>query len=179
MKQPEPSTPVYHHHEIVVTPVGVLVVECSDVGLRAIHRFDNAVEAKRFTRNHHCKPANVLCTKVASAIRTLCSGERPLLDFSFDLISGTDLQMQVWKAIATIPYGKTISYSELAETVGKPAAVRAVASACGKNPVPLIIPCHRVLAKDGSLGGFAWGLDAKELLLKLERSTTPTTRKAA
>lgn len=172
MKQPDPATtpPSGHYHENVVTPVGVLVIECSDTGLRAIHRFDNAVEAKRYAKAAALREASAITADASQFVRALCSGTAPHLPVALDLQGGTALQRRVWDAIAAIPYGKTISYTELAKQVGKPAAVRAVASACGKNPVPLVIPCHRVLAKDGSLGGFAWGLDAKRLLLTLERS---------
>ena len=91
------------------------------------------------------------------------------LRLPFDLAEGTALQRMVWLEIARIPYGETISYTQLAERVGFPRAVRAVASACGANPVPIIIPCHRVLAKDGTLGGFSLGgLKTKEYLLLVE-----------
>ena len=103
------------------------------------------------------------------------------LKLPFDLVEGTALQRAVWLEIAKIPYGETISYTQLAERVGFPRAVRAVASACGANPVPLIIPCHRVVAKDGSLGGFSLGgLDVKELLLAAElRSVHPLKNSSA
>lgn len=91
------------------------------------------------------------------------------LKLPYELADGTPLQRMVWLAIAKIPYGETISYTTLAERVGFPRAVRAVASACGANPVPLIIPCHRILAKDGTLGGFSLGgVDVKEKLLAIE-----------
>jgi len=81
---------------------------------------------------------------------------------------GSELQQAVWAELQRIPYGQTISYSEMAARIGNPKAVRAVGSACGANPIPLIIPCHRVLRSDGSLGGFGWGLEVKEFLLALE-----------
>ena len=85
-------------------------------------------------------------------------------------IRGTDFQLKVWTAIKKIPIGSTRSYSEVAEMIGEPAAVRAVANACGSNPVPLIIPSHRVIRKDGSLGGYGMGLPRKRALLAKERS---------
>ncbi len=81
---------------------------------------------------------------------------------------GTALQRAVWAEIGHIRRGETITYSELARRVGHPRAVRAVASACGKNPLPLLYPCHRVVGIRGSLGGFGWGLEAKRYLLALE-----------
>ncbi|MDG7011538.1 MAG: MGMT family protein, partial [Nitrososphaerota archaeon] len=77
-------------------------------------------------------------------------------------------QMRVWTALQRIPLGETRSYQEVAEMVGEPRAVRAVANACGSNPVPLIIPCHRVIRKDGSLGGYGMGVGRKEALLSSE-----------
>lgn len=106
-------------------------------------------------------------TSLAAIDAYLTTGAPLKLPYALD--SGTALQRAVWLAIAKIPYGETISYTTLAERVGFPRAVRAVASACGANPVPLIIPCHRVLAKDGALGGFSFGgPEVKERLLALE-----------
>jgi len=82
---------------------------------------------------------------------------------------GTEFQMEVWKALMGIGYGETISYQELAERVGRPEAVRAVAQACGANPVPIMIPCHRVIASDGSLGGYSGGEWRKKWLLEHEK----------
>lgn len=85
-------------------------------------------------------------------------------------VRGTDFQLKVWTALQQIPLGSTVSYSEVAEMIGEPTAVRAVANACGSNPVPLIIPCHRVIRKDGSLGGYGLGISRKRALLAKERS---------
>lgn len=110
-----------------------------------------------------------------SAIRAIHHylGHGGKLALPYDFAGGTPLQRAVWLALTKIPYGETISYSTLAERVGFPRAVRAVASACGANPVPLLIPCHRVVAKDGTLGGFSLdGVGVKEMLLALERGET-------
>jgi methylated-DNA-[protein]-cysteine S-methyltransferase len=85
-------------------------------------------------------------------------------------LEGTDFQRRVWAQLCAIPYGKTISYGELARRVGSPKASRAVGSANGRNPVAVIVPCHRVIAADGSLGGYGGGLERKTLLLDLERT---------
>ena len=82
--------------------------------------------------------------------------------------SGTAFQQQVWAAVARIPYGETCSYGEIAAAIGKPAAVRAVGLANGANPLPIVIPCHRVIASDGSIGGYSGGLTIKHRLLALE-----------
>jgi len=83
-------------------------------------------------------------------------------------LQGTDFQKRVWHALMRIPTGQTWSYKRLAAEIGHPSAYRAVANANGKNPIPLFIPCHRVIASDGSLGGFSAGLDRKDWLLKHE-----------
>jgi methylated-DNA-[protein]-cysteine S-methyltransferase len=121
--------------------------------------------------------------------KVLVSGERgrrrgPVLDAArqlneyfarrrktFDLplsVAGTDFQEQVWLTLAEIPYGQTISYAELARWVGRPQAFRAVGQANGANPIPVILPCHRVIAADGTIGGYGGGLPTKRLLLELE-----------
>ena len=84
---------------------------------------------------------------------------------------GTAFQKQVWQAIAKIPFGQTKTYGELAQMIGRPRAVRAVGSACGRNPVPLFIPCHRVKGANRQLGGFSCGLPWKRLLLDAEHQT--------
>lgn len=81
---------------------------------------------------------------------------------------GTDFQQQVWLQLSKIPYGQAVSYSHIAEQIGNPKANRAVGLANGKNPLPIIVPCHRVIGKDGSLTGFGGGLDVKRFLLNLE-----------
>jgi methylated-DNA-[protein]-cysteine S-methyltransferase len=81
---------------------------------------------------------------------------------------GTPFQQEVWRTLATIPYGQTISYAQLAQRVGKPTAMRAVGAANGRNPLPIVLPCHRVIGADGSLTGFGGGLPTKQFLLELE-----------
>jgi methylated-DNA-[protein]-cysteine S-methyltransferase len=97
-------------------------------------------------------------------------GQRQEFTLPLDL-RGTPFQVQVWNALQQIPFGVTKSYSELAETVGRPAAIRAVGTANGANPVPIVVPCHRVIGKNGTLTGFRGGLDVKAELLKLEGVT--------
>lgn len=85
-----------------------------------------------------------------------------------DAVSGTDFQRKVWKALRGIPAGQTRTYTEVAHSVGQPQAVRAVASACAANPVAVLVPCHRVLRSDGGWGGYRWGLERKQQLLRQE-----------
>ena len=91
------------------------------------------------------------------------------LDLPFFFASGTKFQKRIWNEIKKIPYGKTISYAELAKRAGHLRAFRAAANACGKNPIPIIIPCHRVIASNGSIGGFSSGVDIKRKLLNCEK----------
>ena len=110
-----------------------------------------------------------------TALLDLC--ERQLWEYfrgerrNFELplhMEGTAFQQKVWQAILDIPYGKTITYAELAKRIGSPDGARAAGSACGANPIAIIVPCHRVLGKNG-LGGYAYGADAKKTLLKIEK----------
>jgi methylated-DNA-[protein]-cysteine S-methyltransferase len=95
------------------------------------------------------------------------AGERREFDLPLKL-SGTEFQMNVLQALQQIPYGETTSYADIAERIGRPKAVRAVGAANGRNPVPIIVPCHRVIGSHGDLTGFGGGLDTKEALLRLE-----------
>jgi methylated-DNA-[protein]-cysteine S-methyltransferase len=118
---------------------------------------------------------------VAEAIRQLreyFAGKRTGFDLPL-APKGTDFQRAVWRQLQEIPYGETISYGELARRVGNPKAARAVGSANGSNPLPIVIPCHRVIAGDGSIGGFGGGLPTKEILLALEQRTSVGNRAVA
>jgi len=100
-------------------------------------------------------------------------GELTSFDVKFN-ISGTSFQKKVWQELEKIEYGETISYGEIAKRVGNPKAARAVGMANSKNPIPIIIPCHRVIGKDGSLTGFGGGLEIKQYLLELEKRNERT-----
>lgn len=149
----------------VESPVGPLLIAADDEGLRALEF--------HASRNPVARDANWR------------KGDHPLIDLArrqleeyfartrrtFDLPlapEGTDFQRTVWLALAEIPYGRTISYSELAARVGRPRAVRAAGAANGRNPLPIVLPCHRVIGADGSLTGFGGGLPMKRFLLELE-----------
>jgi methylated-DNA-[protein]-cysteine S-methyltransferase len=94
-------------------------------------------------------------------------------DFDLPLkLNGTEFQVNVLKALLKIPYGETVSYGEIARRIGKPKAVRAVGAANGRNPIPIVVPCHRVIGSSGDLTGFGGGLDTKEALLRLEAENT-------
>lgn len=100
-------------------------------------------------------------------IRALADGEVRDLDLPLDL-EGTPFQQAVWAALRALPWGTTTTYGELALAIGRPRALRAVGAACAANPAALVVPCHRVVRRDGELGGYRWGLDRKRLLLARE-----------
>ena len=111
--------------------------------------------------------AGVIVRQAEKELREYFSGRRRRFTVKLDL-DGTEFQREAWGAMRKIPFGSTISYGDQARSIGKPKAFRAVGSANGKNPVPIIVPCHRVLASDGSLGGYSLGLPMKRRLLALE-----------
>lgn len=110
----------------------------------------------------------VILLKIVNELDEYFSGTRTEFDIPLDISQGTSFQQKVWLELLKIPYGTTISYAKLAKNIGKPTAFRAVANANGRNPISLIIPCHRVIASDGGLGGYTGGLDIKRILLDLE-----------
>jgi methylated-DNA-[protein]-cysteine S-methyltransferase len=104
-------------------------------------------------------------------IREYFAGERRVFDLPL-ILSGTEFQVSVLKALQEIPYGETVSYGDIAKRIGRPKAVRAVGAANGRNPLPIIVPCHRVIGSTGDLTGFGGGIDTKEALLRLEAEQT-------
>lgn len=111
--------------------------------------------------------AGAIVRQAEQELREYFAGRRRTFTVKLDL-EGTEFQRKAWQAMRKIPFGETISYGDQARKVGKPKAYRAVGSANGKNPIPIIVPCHRVLASDGSLGGYSLGLSMKRQLLALE-----------
>ena len=111
--------------------------------------------------------AGAIVRQAEQELREYFAGRRRTFTVKLDL-EGTEFQRKAWQAMCKIPFGETISYGDQARKVGKPKAYRAVGSANGKNPIPIIVPCHRVLASDGSLGGYSLGLSMKRRLLALE-----------
>lgn len=160
------------YYSILTCEFGSLLLVASDAGLRFIHYYDtrSAARIDGWMLLADATRDDERMRPYSNALAAYLSGETQQLGIALDLQGGTQLQRRVWEVLAQIPYGSTISYSELANRAGAPSAIRAVASACGKNPLPLALPCHRVLAKDGTLGGFTWGLDKKSQLLALEQS---------
>jgi methylated-DNA-[protein]-cysteine S-methyltransferase len=148
---------------VVSSPVGKLRLIASDKGLVAID--------VRNVKTSNDQVKNAAAQKILSAtkkqLEQYFAGKRTAFDIPLDL-EGTDFQQLAWRALCRIPFGKTISYGDQAKNIKKPKAFRAVGSANGKNPIPIIVPCHRVVAGDGSLGGYSLGLKMKKQLLALE-----------
>jgi len=113
--------------------------------------------------------ADPMLSEPVEKLLNYLSGKQPDLQLPLD-IQATAFQWQVWENLRAIPYGETMSYGQVAKAMGRPTAVRAVARACATNPVALVIPCHRVIREDQSLGGYRWGLERKEALLGKESS---------
>ena len=111
---------------------------------------------------------SALGRKVSNYLSDYFKGKKLRFNTDFEM-TGTEFQKKVWQHLRTIPYGKTESYAQVARAIGHPGAARAVGSACGKNPLLILVPCHRVVASNGELGGFALGLKAKRELLNLEQ----------
>lgn len=114
-------------------------------------------------------PGNLLLEKTAKELLEYLDGKRCHFDIPTTFIKGTPFQICVWKALMHIPYGKTVSYSQLACLLNTPHAARAIGKACHENPLCLLVPCHRVIGQNSSLTGYAGGLDIKQKLLELEK----------
>jgi len=113
---------------------------------------------------------NALFQLTQKQLSEYAKGKRKEFTVPFCFTNGTPFQRKVWQALLTVPYGKTLSYLEIAKHIRKPKSVRAVANAIGSNPISLIVPCHRIIGSDGSLTGYAGGLDRKRAILALEQN---------
>jgi len=162
MRKAEKVSAVYY--TTFDSPVGQLMLVGDSKGLR---RVSFSSSKRSAPPGVDWKLAKGPFAEVIRQLRAYFRGE--LKEFDLPLaMEGTEFQLRVWNALRTIPYGETISYAQLAERIGNPKAVRAVGLANGSNPIPIIVPCHRVIGSDGSLTGFGGGLSTKKLLLELE-----------
>ncbi len=150
-------------HMCVDSPIGKLTLFARDGKLVGVHF---APGAPPVNSREGTEP---VLEAAAAQLREYFAGERTAFDLPLEL-AGTAFQQEAWRALAEIPYGETVSYGEQARRLGRPDAVRAVGAANGRNPIPIVLPCHRVIGADGSLTGFGGGLEAKRRLLDLERS---------
>ncbi len=161
---------------IADSPLGRLLVATTDRGVCRITLGTNDVRMERDLRDEFsaadvARDDGALHATVTEVLRRI-DGAEPATELPVD-VQGTAFQLQVWRELTQIPRGETRSYREVAEAVGKPHAARAVGNACGSNPVAIVVPCHRVVASDGGLGGFGWGLDRKRVLLDNEHENAP------
>jgi methylated-DNA-[protein]-cysteine S-methyltransferase len=158
---------MYEWHDLEVRQGFSLSVEIGPHGVRRI---------EFGARGAHQYALSVM-RETMRQLRAYFGGELKSFDVPLE-IAGTEFQRRVWSALRTIPYGQTRSYSEIAAQIGAPQAVRAVGAANGRNPIPIIVPCHRVIGASGSLVGFGGGLEWKRLLLDLEATYVERSREA-
>ena len=151
----------------MASPVGELTLVASDAGLRAILWAEE--RAGRVTLSERRDdPAHAVLTQAVCQLSEYFAGKRRVFDLPLDPV-GTDFQKAVWTGLNAIPYGETRSYAALAAAIGRPGASRAVGAANGRNPLSIVVPCHRVIGANGTLTGFAGGLAVKQWLLAHER----------
>jgi methylated-DNA-[protein]-cysteine S-methyltransferase len=151
-------------YDYISTPIGKLLLAADARGLREVW-FETGKHRKEPDPSWQRSAAKVAFAR--KQLEEYFAGERQNFDLPLHPI-GTEFQTNVWLTLADIPYGTTISYAELARRIGQPLAVRAVGAANGRNPIPIILPCHRVIGSDGSLTGFGGGLPTKRFLLGME-----------
>jgi AraC family transcriptional regulator of adaptative response/methylated-DNA-[protein]-cysteine methyltransferase len=162
-------------YTVAPTTLGFVLVAASNQGVRAIFLGDDAESLERELTlrfpgeelTHDRSTLRKLSARVARLV------EQPGGDFDANLdLRGTEFQRKVWKALREIPAGATASYAAIAKRIGEPKSSRAVAQACGANPIALVIPCHRVVRSDGALSGYRWGVERKRTLLQRERRSS-------
>ncbi len=152
------------------TPLGMVLVAATSKGLCSVKLGDDPARLRQLLADEFSE-AEVVENALADLRRKILAfieGEASLARLPLD-IRGTVFQRRVWDELRRIPRGETRTYQDIARAIGAPAAVRAVGSACGANPVALVVPCHRAVRADGGLGGYAWGLTRKKKLLALEK----------
>ena len=146
---------------LLQSPIGTLEISASDLGIQRI-QINKEVNIPILLNDH--------VSHVMEELKEYFSGELQAFSVPLDLSSGTVFQQSIWKLVSQIPYGSTQSYGEIAQSYGDIKAVRAVGLANGKNPIPIVIPCHRVVGSDGSLTGYSLGLELKRWLLEFEHA---------
>ena len=155
----------------VDSPLGPIVIAATDRGLTGLW----FAEGQRYLPPQLTgeapwpeNPDHPLLKLASRQLAEYFAGQRSAFDVPLDLSCGTDFQRSVWQALLAIPRGDVVSYGEVSRRIGNPAAMRAVGGAIGRNPVSIMVPCHRVTGSDGALTGYAGGLDRKTALLRLE-----------
>jgi methylated-DNA-[protein]-cysteine S-methyltransferase len=156
----------HYFSKVIQSPVGPLTLVASGEGLAAILWKDDSPRRVRLSNVVEAENHPILL-ETERQLREYFAGERTAFALKLDP-AGTDFQRRVWNVLLTIPYGETRSYGQIARQIGRPAAVRAVGAANGRNPISIVTPCHRVVGSTGELTGFAGGLETKARLLELE-----------
>ena len=159
-----------YHQTRMTSPVGELTLLASDAGLCAV-MWENEKENRVWKPDSVKNTAHAVLKLAKGQLEEYFANDRTTFDVPLDL-HGTEFQVEVWNALASIPFGKTISYATQAQRLGRPQAMRAVGAANGRNPISIILPCHRVVGSNGSLTGFAAGIDTKKWLLDHEKGHT-------
>jgi O-6-methylguanine DNA methyltransferase len=160
---------------VIKTPIGNLLASAKTFNLNENKIVSIMFEGKYCLNNdslltsHRSRRLNLALQQLEEELNMYFSGELKKFSVPISLV-GTEFQTQAWSALQRIPYGETRSYSEQALAINNPRAVRAVGTANGANPIPILVPCHRVIAKNGTLAGFGGGLSVKQFLLDLERT---------
>jgi AraC family transcriptional regulator of adaptative response/methylated-DNA-[protein]-cysteine methyltransferase len=161
-------------YTVVETALGIVAVAATEQGVCSVKLGPDGVDLVKSLKAEFPLATVVRddegLSEVASVLKAATRGEKNAAQLPLDL-AGTAFQIRVWEALRAIPLGETRTYSDVAEEIGMPRAVRAVASACAANEAALAIPCHRVIRRDGSLGGYRWGIEVKEALLNAERQS--------
>ena len=153
------------------SPMGTMLIVAADEGLRGLYFIDQ--KYYREVEDSWVRgPKHPVVRQTAREMEEYFAGKRKEFDVPL-AAEGTPFQASVWKAISSVKYGASITYTELARRAGHPDAVRAAGTATGRNPITIIVPCHRILGSDGTLTGYAGGLDRKRGLLELESGTRP------
>lgn len=145
----------------MASPFGLLELRASVLGLQSITLIEGTSNPEPQVTNEHLEQA-------VQQLEEYFNGQRKVFNLTYDFIGAPVFYQEVWRTLMMIPYGKTRSYSDIAVRLGQPEAMRAVGQACHKNPLPIVVPCHRVIGKHGELGGYAYGLKIKMQLLHAE-----------
>lgn len=140
----------------------------STIGYIRIEAEDNYITALDFVTDIGEENTSEIIERCKSQLEEYFIGKRKKFELEIKYLNGTDFQTKVWETLRDIPYGKTVSYKWIAEKIGNPKAMRAVGGANNRNPIAIIVPCHRVVGANGKLVGYAGGIDKKEYLLKIE-----------
>ncbi|WIA55829.1 bifunctional DNA-binding transcriptional regulator/O6-methylguanine-DNA methyltransferase Ada [Sphingobium sp. WTD-1] len=162
-------------HAVIETSLGALLVAATERGLCRIAFDEGEADLRRRYPNATLLPSDAALDRWASAVAALVDNPGAGADLPTD-VGGTAFQQAVWAALRAIPAGETRSYGEIAAAIGRPGAMRAAGTACGDNGLAILVPCHRVLRSDGSLGGYAYGVDRKRSLLDRERRVKMTAK---